>query len=352
MKSFKVKANDIIYFYYAVVYYLCLSLILIFTMPPDKRAISSLLFFMLFLVMFFIFMSKGFFKKSRRKIVKRKHKEKRIRITYNVSVALALFSSLIFLCAIITYIASDDLTGPFTFLLISLISLFVSLSIFLSESENYNQHYKNAASGIVKTGWIGGSFYAYALARHDFMRLADLTYEQTASRFFVIIYAGLTVIAIVSLVITSISLVLTIFEKVSINVNGRAMIIARDSFPLTIPLFMTALVVLLLYLSNAKPIFNTALEISIPLDTTDTFKCNGTTMLLSEEGEHYYFLVKENEYRVFTLKHDGWYSARLNCYKEKPYFRLSDIQSKKEIVTSNFKAIEKNALDDFSAINK
>lgn len=350
MEKKQIKPNKIIYFYYAAIYYFCISIILIGQADPVNRSIVSLLLFLVSLGLFFIFMTKGFFTKRPRKSHAKLRYKRKIKTEYSSSITFALISSVSFLLAIVCYALLNDKILSFTWMLISLVLFFVASSIFLSENHTYNQHYKSALSWIVKIGWIAGSFYAYALARHDFMNIADLTYEQTASRFYVILYAGLIVVTYSASLVILAGLFLYKFEEKSINVNAKEIWIIRDSSPLSVPISMAAMVILLMLISNTKLIFNTALNISIPVDTTNTFKCNGTPMVLGNKGEHYYLLVKEDEYRVFTYRDNNWYALRLSCHKDKPYFSTSEIKSKREIVESNFSSIKKNALDNFNAI--
>lgn len=269
---------------------------------------------------------------------------------YSFSINLAFCSSVLFLLSILTYVFLTDKTISFLLLLSSTGLIYICSAIFLSENHAYTQHYKSPLSWIVRISWVAGSFYAYALARHDFMNIADLAYDQTASRFFVILYAGLIVMAYISLAVTSAGLFFYKFEDTSLTDNKKEVRIIRESFPLFIPLSMTAIISILIFISNTKLIFNTALNISIPVDTTDTFKCNDTSMVLGSEGDHYYLLVDKGEYRVFTYKHDDWYVSALNCRKEKPYFILTDIKRKNEIISDNFSGIIKNARDNFDAM--
>ncbi|MEB5972251.1 hypothetical protein ACWXVW_18060 [Pantoea dispersa] len=352
MKTAKLAAKRIIYFYYAAIYYFCISITFLAKTETAKRSITALVLFLFSLIIFFTFMAKGFFRTPPHKGIIKNPKHRKIITQYNSSIVLALYSSIIFFCAILSYLFQTEKTVSLLLLLSSTVLLFLSSSVFLSESNIYNQHYKSATSWIVKIGWIAGSFYAYAQARHDFMNIADLTYDQTASRFCVILYAGLILITYVSLAVASAGVALFFFEETSTNVNKKDIIIIRDSSPLFIPLTMTAFVTLLIIISNLKPVFNTALNISIPVDATETFKCNGASMMLAGEGEKYYLLLNEGEYRVFTHKNKNWYSSRLTCLKEKPYFEISEIKNKKDIITSNFENLKKNALDNFNAIIK
>jgi len=352
MKTAKLTAKRIIYFYYAVIYYFCISITLLAKIETVKRSITALVLFLFSLIIFFTFMAKGFFRSPSHKGIIKSPKHRKIITQYNSSIVLALYSSIIFFCAILSYLFQTEKTVSLLLLISSTVLLFLSSSVFLSESNIYNQHYKSATSWIVKIGWIVGSFYAYAQARHDFMNIADLTYDQTASRFCVILYAGLILMTYVSLAVTSAGVALFFFEKTSTNVNKKDIIFIRDSFPLFIPLTMTAIVTLLIITSNLKLVFNTALNISIPVDATETFKCNDASMMLAGKGEKYYLLLNEGEYRVFTHRNENWYSSRLTCLKEKPYFETSEIKNKEDIIKSNFENLKKNALDNFNAIIK
>lgn len=337
MRTFKISFTPSIYYFYLFAYTLCLIVMVLSSDVPFKW-IKCLFIFLACIAIFFILLCQNFtFKKAN------KFKQRRIRTQYTHCVALASCSTLLFVAGVIAFNLSSELSWPATFFLFSYIALFFSLSLFLSESEYFEKHYKEGITWLFKLAWIAVTFYCYALARHTFMTLADLTYEQTATRLTVIGYAGILTTLFISAVMMILFLGVVSFETASVSHGNKQLIMKRDVNPILIPVLITPLIAWSYFSTHTSPVLNFAFSVIVPLETRDTFTCHNQQLYIPDGVTRYYLEAGKNDYRVFEHHDKQWEVRRLACQDTKPWYRLSEIKNREDLVTEKLQALSKAA---------
>ncbi|MEZ3499990.1 hypothetical protein HP564_10675 [Pantoea sp. KPR_PJ] len=300
--------------------------------------IAFLLVSIISIAIFFVLLCQNFsFKK------KKKFKYRHLRTQYEHCVGLACCSTILFALSIIAFHLSQQIEWSATLYISSLIALFFSVTIFLAENEYFEKYYKNGISWLIRLAWLGVTFYCYAFARHTFMTLADLTYEQTSSRLTVIGYAGLMTALFISASLVAIFWIVLFFENTPVYHGNKRLTMKRDATPIIIPVIATTVMTWSIFSTHTSPVLNFAFNVIVPLETRDTFTCHNQQRYIPDAVTRYYLDAGKGNYRVFE-QHDGkWEVRRLECQEKKPGYRLSEINNREELVTEKLKRMGREA---------
>ncbi|RPE04713.1 hypothetical protein BBB56_02445 [Candidatus Pantoea deserta] len=337
MRSFKVSFTPSIYYFYLFSYYLCVVVILLSSQARFKW-IAFLCASLICIAIFFILLCQNFrFKQAK------KFRYRKIQTHYPRCVALGSCSALLFTLSVIAFTFSQQLAFPATLYIASLIALFFSVRLFLAESDHFEKYYQGGIAWLIRLAWIAVTFYCYSLARHTFMTLADLTYEQTATRLTVIGYAGLLTALFISASLVTVFWILLLFENASVVCGNKPLIMKRNALPVVIPVIATAVITWNIFSTNTSPVLNFTFSVIVPLETRDTFICHKQQRYIPDAVARYYLEAGENSWRVFERQNNGWEVRRLECQHKAPGYRLSEIKNREELVSEKLQALGENA---------
>jgi len=337
VRTFNVSFTPSIYYFYLFIYYLCLAVMLL-SSHARLKWIGFLFVSLVSIAIFFILLCQNVtFKKAK------KFKYRKIRTQYAHCVGLASCSAILFASSIIAFSFSRQLAWSATLYISSLIALFFSVTIFLSESEYFEKYYKGGIAWLIKLAWLAVTFYCYALARHTFMTLADLTYEQTSSRLTVIGYAGLMTALFISASMVAIFWIVLFFENAHVAYGNKQLVMKRNATPIIIPVIATTIMTWNILSTNTSPVLNFAFSVVVPLETRDTFTCHNQQLYIPDGVTRYYLEAGKNDYRVFEHHDKQWEVRRLACQDTKPWYRLSEIKNREDLVTEKLQALSKAA---------
>lgn len=175
---------------------------------------------------------------------------------------------------------------------------------------------------ITKILWILISFISYVLARNTFMDITDVTYESTFNK---VTSFGLFLIFF-SLFSSVIFLFFTIMLPVLHNKS-----LPYNAWSICAPICCASYIFFIAFNINSSRVLEYILDISIKYDTRDTFFCNNTYGILENYPDARFMMVAEGNYRVFTPKEHGYGLWRLACINSAPFYKLVEIQNKKQI---------------------
>lgn len=327
MKSTTISPPKIYIWFVIIMYLVSFG----FLIPTRKDGVA----FMVWLITLLIFIvmvvakvkGKGFFS-----IKKLKHDT-----PYNKICSLGLLQSVVFMLGCLAYKFKSMIGNDYgvIFFAVSFIILCLMIYFYFVFLGERGKHFSKLSIAFFRASWVIISIGSYAFSRSIFMNASDIPYGDTVTKTSVVGYA----ILLYSMIYIFLSIFFIIFlgvhHKVVKRRGGRKK--TYSSSLVFVPAICMWIVVEAFF--NAQ-VFNSMrfiFNVTIPLDSRDTFFCNKKYMRLSLIPTARYIKVGESDYRV-ALPHNYEYNfLRLACSEYPPYFNVYPIESSSELSFSGLK---------------
>lgn len=175
---------------------------------------------------------------------------------------------------------------------------------------------------VTKILWVIISFISYVLARNTFMEITDVTYESTFNK--------VTSFGLFLIFFSLFSTVIFLFSTMLLPVLQNALL-PYNAWSICAPIFFATYIFFIAFNINSSRVLEYILDITIKYDTRDTFFCNNNYETLDKYPDARFMMVAEGNYRVFTPAEHDYGLWRLTCINSSPFYKMVEIQNKKEI---------------------
>jgi len=310
-------------FYWFVIFCYLLSIMLL-TPPSLKNYPMMIWLAMLFVSAFVVWL--GIFKKNRGRLRSLKHST-----LYNTVVSLCCLHSLTFLagCFCYKYRYHESIEYSVIFFIFAIISLGVATYLYLGFVGKEASHFNKISNFIVKSSWVVLSFGSYFFSRSIFMNATDIPYDQVITKSSVLGYAFL----LYSFIYIHLSIFfiawLGFISKVKKSRVGRKKV--YSSYVIFVPCLFFWVVASGSYNVNSLNIMKLIFNVTIPLDSRDTFFCHDTYMRVNLFPNAVYMKVGESDYRLAIPVRYEYKFIRLTCSEHSPYYRLNSVKVESDL---------------------
>lgn len=273
---------------------------------------------------------------------------------------LSLYNTIIYLCCIhaLTFFAGcfcyryrlhESIEYSVILFFLALIFLGVATYLYLDFIGEGGRHFNKISTFVIKSSWVVISFGSYFFSRSIFMNAADMPYDQVITKasvlgyaflLYSIIYINLSVFLIIWLIILS---------KVTKNRAGRGRV--YSSYVIFIPCILFWLMASGFYNLNSSNIMKLMFNVTIPMDSRDTFFCHDTYMKVNSFPDAVYMKVDESDYRLAMPVKYEYKFIRLKCSDFPPYYSLKSVKVESDLKYSRLSRVFYNLITDLESLS-
>lgn len=269
--------------------------------------------------------------------------------TYNSIITLGFLQLACFSLACLLYRFHDSvgLNYSVIFFVLSLFALCLMV-YFYFDFLNGAQHINRISVFLFKMSWLLVSIWIYSFSRSIFMQAADIPYEQTLTKISVLGYAFL----IISFIYVSLSLLLVmlllLLQKVKRLKPGRKKI--YSSFAVFVPCFLFWVTLSSFYQVNLLNTMKVVFNVTMPMDSRDTFYCHDMYMRSKLLETAIYIKVSDSDYRAALPYNFEYQFLRLKCSELPPYYVITPVEDANDLKYSQIRRGFYNLISDLDSL--
>jgi len=272
----------------------------------------------------------------------------------------SLYKTIIFLCCVhaLTFFVGcfcyryrfhGSIEYSVIFFLAALISLGVATYFYLDFIGEGGRYFNKISAFIIKSSWVVLSFGAYLFSRSIFMTATDMPYDQVVTKSSVLGYAFLLYSFIYINLSIFLILWLSLLSKVTKSRTGRGKI--YSSYVIFVPCILFWIMASGAYGLNSSNVMKLIFNVTIPMDSRDTFFCHDTYMKVNAFPEAVYMKVGESDYRLAIPIRYEYKFIRLKCSDFPPYYSLNSVKVESDLKYSRVSRVFYNLITDLESLS-
>lgn len=329
----EIKTTRNVFLHHSLLFALSFSLFIPFGSPY----VSMALFFSvgicaLYIIGHDVFIIGERYKDKKIKGIRKYRRNSKYAISIFLMYAVSFLTPGIVVCTFIGGYIDSAMDYAFAFLVTHVLFFYIAMQMYILNTSDFMEKEKKMIVWCGRVFWLLSSFLILNASISQVMGYMDITFSQAATKMTIYSYFIILVIALAMVVMIVVNITLLFHEgKTTLIKNSKLekiFYVRYDSLPILMPALFSFVILFFCYYKNERLINNFIFTQAIQMDTVERFYCGGEYRLLDNYKGARFMLVSEGKYRVFIPYEDEWYSYRLECKKEAPYYKMKYILSR------------------------